>query len=42
MLIMIFYEFLHFMKAEIYQMNKVQSPKNDKNDTSKISKIGFT
>ena len=26
-----FHEFLHFLKAEIYQFNKIQSPYNCKN-----------
>ena len=26
-----FYEFLHFLKADIYQINKIQSPQNGKN-----------
>ena len=40
-----FYEFFHFLKAEIYQMNKIQSLLNGKNGsfcTSKIHKIDFT
>ena len=40
-----FYEFLHFLKAEIYQTNKMQSPKNYKKGifrTSKVPKIDFT
>ena len=28
-----FYAFFHFLKAEIYQINKVQCPKNDKNSS---------
>ena len=39
-----FYEFLHFLKAEIYQMNKIQSPKNGKNSifrTSTFSKFAI-
>ena len=38
-------EFLHFLKAEMYQINKTQSPWNGKNGTfgtSKFSKSGFT
>ena len=26
-----FYEFFHFLKAEIYQINEILSPKNGKN-----------
>ena len=26
-----FYEILHFLKVEIYQIDKIQSPKNGKN-----------
>ena len=40
-----FYKFLHLLKAEIYQISKIQSPKNDKNysfGTSRLSKIDFT
>ena len=40
-----FNELLHFLKAEIYQINQVQSPKNGKNGnfrTSRVSKIDFT
>ena len=42
-----FNEFLHFLKAEFYQINKIQSPKNGKNGrfrASRFSKIviGFT
>ena len=40
-----YYEFLHFLKAEIYQMNKIHSPQNGKNGgfcTSKMLKIDFT
>ena len=39
------FDFLFFLKAEIYQINKVQSPKIGKNGnfrTSKFPKIGFT
>ena len=39
-----FYEFKHFLKAEIYQFKKILSPKNGKNgnfETSKFSKIDF-
>ena len=39
------YEILHFLKAEIYQINKVHSPKNSKNDnfrTPIFTKIDFT
>ena len=39
-----FYEFLHFLKAEFYQINKIQSPKNGKNGrfrASRFSKIDF-
>ena len=27
-----FYEFFHYLKGEIYQINKIQSPKNAKID----------
>ena len=40
-----FYEFLHFLKAEIFQMNKNESHKNGKNGsfrTSRFSEIDFT
>ena len=40
-----FYEFLDFLKAGNDQINKIQSPKKDKNcslKTSKFSKIDFT
>ena len=40
-----FYEFLHFVKAEIYQINKIQSPQNGQNSsflTSRFSQIYFT
>ena len=40
-----FYEFLHFLMAEIYPINKIQSPKNGKHGslrTSKFAKIDFT
>jgi len=40
-----FQEFLHFLKAVIYQIDKIQSPKNGKNcsfSTSNFSKIDFT
>jgi len=40
-----FNEFLHFLKAEIYQINQIQSPKNCKNGnfrTSRVSKVDFT
>ena len=37
-----FYAFLHFLKAEIYQTNTIQSPKNDNFSTSRFSKIDFT
>ena len=40
-----FYELLHFMKVEINQINKIQSPKNAKNSsfgTSRFHKIDFT
>ena len=39
-----FNEFLHFLKAEIYQINKIQRPKKGKKDsikTSTSSKIEF-
>ena len=39
------YEFLHFLKIENYQNNKMLSPKNGKNGsfrTSRFSKINFT
>jgi len=40
-----FYEFLRFLKAEIYQINKIHSPKNVKKGsfrTYAFSKIDFT
>ena len=40
-----FWEFLHFLKAEFYQINKIQSPKNGENRifrASRFSKIVFT
>ena len=40
-----FQEFLHFLKAVIYQIDKIQSTKNGKNcsfSTSNFSKIDFT
>ena len=40
-----FYEFLHFLKGEIDQINKIQSPINGKYGsviTSRIPKINFT
>ena len=40
-----FQEFLHFLKAVIYQIDNIQSPKNGKNysfSTSNFSKIDFT
>ena len=40
-----FYEYLQFLKAEIYKFNKNQSPKNGKNfnfRTSTLSKFDFT
>ena len=40
-----FQEFLHFLKAVIYQIDKTQSPKNGNNcsfSTSNFSKIDFT
>ena len=37
-----FYEFLHFLKAENYQNNQIQSPKNCKSDSFRFSKIDFT
>ena len=40
-----FHGFLHFLKAEIYQIDHFQSPKNAKNGscrTSRIPKIDFT
>ena len=40
-----FYEFLYLLKAEIYQIYKIQSPKNGKTGifrTSRLSKIDFT
>ena len=40
-----FYTFLYFLKAEIDQINKIQSPENGKNDsfkTLRFSKIDFT
>ena len=41
---MSFYEFL-YLNGELYQINKIQSPKNGKNgsfSTSRLSKIDFT
>ena len=41
----LFYEFLHFLKAEIYQMTKIQSPKNGKNGSIRpfrYIKLDFT
>ena len=38
------YELLHFFKAEIYQINKIQCPKNFKKDsfsTPTFTKIDF-
>ena len=40
-----FYEYLHFWKAEIYLISKIQSPKNGKIGrfiTSKFSEVDFT
>ena len=40
-----FNEFLHFLKAEFYQINKIKSPKYGKNGrfrASRFSKIDFT
>ena len=40
-----FNEFLHFLKAKIYQKAKMQTPKNGKNGTlrtSRLSKVDFT
>ena len=40
-----FHEFLHFLKAEIYPICKIQTLENDKDSsyrTSRISKIDFT
>ena len=40
-----FYELFYFFKAEIYQINKTQNPKNGKNGrfrTSRLFKIDFT
>ena len=40
-----FYGFLHFLRAEIYQKEKTQSPKNGKVGSfrnSRFSKIDFT
>ena len=40
-----FDEFLHFLKAAIYQINRIQSPNDVKNgsfSTSRFSKIDFT
>ena len=40
-----FDQFLHFLKTEIYQIIKIQSPKNGRNGsfrTSKFSKIDYT
>ena len=39
-LIFDFYDFLHFVKAEIYQINKIG--KNDNFRTTKFSKFDFT
>ena len=39
------YDFLHFLKVDIYQISKIQSLKNGKNGsfrTPKVSKIDFT
>ena len=39
-----FQEFLHFLNAVIYQIDKIQSPQNGKNgyfSTSNLSKIDF-
>ena len=39
------YDFLHFMKAKIYQNNKIQRPINCKSggfETPRFSKINFT
>ena len=40
-----FYEILHSLKAEIYQINKIQNPQNGKNGnfrTYRVPKIDFT
>ena len=40
-----FYKFLYFLKAEIYNISKIQRPLNGKNGrfrTSSLSKIDFT
>ena len=41
-----FYEFMHFLKAEIYQMNQIQTPKIARTAVSNFyidsSKIDFT
>ena len=34
-----FYRFLHFLKPEIYQINKIQSPKNGKNGSFRTSRF---
>ena len=34
-----FYEFLHFLKAEIYQFNKIQSPFIGQNGSFHISRV---
>ena len=36
-----FHEFLNFLKAELYQIDKLQSPKNIKNGSFRFSKIDF-
>ena len=38
----VFYECLHFLKAEIYQIDKIRSPYNCNFRTSKLSIIDFT
>ena len=36
------FEFLHFLKAAMHQISKIQSPINAKNGTSIIPRIDFT
>ena len=36
------YAFLHFLKAEIYQITKIQSSPNAKNDSFRFLEIDFT
>ena len=37
--IFLFHEFLLFLKAEISQINKIQSPKNGKNGSFRLSRF---